>query len=261
MLATHRHEHLLNFAVHVGELMLKNGAETYRVEDTMTRILQVNHFKTIEPFVTPTGIIVTINDDYFPTCTKVVRVKNRTSRLDRIEQLNQLSRDFVSGHISLREAFIILKHIEKLQTYRTSTIILWLGISCGFFSIMFGGKLLDFFLSILIGIGLGLLKNNLDERRIVSFFVLFLCALYIGFMADFLEALLSTLINKESIIIACIMPLLPGVSFTTAIRDAIGDELISGISRGVEALLVAVALAVGIGAALGAKIWIGGLLS
>ena len=56
------------------------------------------------------------------------------------------------------------------------------------------------------------------------------------------------------------MPLLPGVAFTTAVRDASGDELISGISRAVEALLVAVALASGVGIALSICYWLGGPL-
>ncbi|MEE1073087.1 MAG: threonine/serine exporter family protein, partial [Cellulosilyticum sp.] len=64
----------------------------------------------------------------------------------------------------------------------------------------------------------------------------------------------------EPVIIGCIMPLLPGVAFTTAVRDAISDELISGISRAVEALLMAVALATGIGVSLSLSYYIGGLL-
>ena len=67
-------------------------------------------------------------------------------------------------------------------------------------------------------------------------------------------------VNVESMVIGCIMPLLPGVAFTTAVRDAIGDELLSGISRGVEALLVAVAIASGVGVSLGLSYWLGGLL-
>ncbi|MDF2877859.1 MAG: threonine/serine exporter family protein, partial [Clostridia bacterium] len=59
----HHHEQILNFAVKAGELMLKSGAETYRVEDTITRILQANPYEHIDTFVIPTGIIVTVQDD------------------------------------------------------------------------------------------------------------------------------------------------------------------------------------------------------
>ena len=37
---------LLDTAVTAGELMLENGAETYRVEDTMHRILSLSRLQT-----------------------------------------------------------------------------------------------------------------------------------------------------------------------------------------------------------------------
>ena len=43
------------------------------------------------------------------------------------------------------------------------------------------------------------------------------------------------------------MPLLPGLAMTNAIRDTIRGDLISGIARATEALLVASSLAAGVG--------------
>ena len=53
---------LLDTAVLAGQLMLRNGAEIYRVEDTIHRILRVSGFKTTEAYVTSTGLIVTLDD-------------------------------------------------------------------------------------------------------------------------------------------------------------------------------------------------------
>lgn len=260
MQETATHEQILNFAVHTGELMLKSGAETYRVEDTITRILEKHHFYSVDTFVIPTGIMVTIECEGFSLCTKVVRVKNRGTRLDRIELINQLSRDYVAGIVSLTEASKQLKAISECEGYKNSTVILWIGISCAFFSIMFNGNVLDFFITFLVGLGVGYLQNRLKHKHIVTFFVLFICSLFIGFSVMFSYFLFKDALKIEPIIIGCIMPLLPGVAFTTAVRDAIGDELISGIARAVEALLVAVALAAGIGISLSASFWLGGLL-
>ena len=236
----HIHERILNFAVYTGELMLKSGAETYRVEDTITRILEVHKFKTVDTFVIPTGIMVTINDDSFSMLTKVVRIKNRISRLDRVELVNQLSRDYVDGKVDL---YYAERHLEELKnmpsSYSAKTVIFWIGISCGFFSIMFNGSLSEFVLSFFIGCGVGFLHQLLTKKSIINFFVLFLCALFIGFSVSIAHFIFKEHIIVEPIVIGCIMPLLPGVAFTTAVRDAIGDELISGISRAVEALLVA----------------------
>ena len=56
------------------------------------------------------------------------------------------------------------------------------------------------------------------------------------------------------------MPLVPGVAFTNAVRDTIGDELISGISRAVEALFIAIAIAAGVGVAMSIGLYLGGIL-
>lgn len=255
-----RYEKIIKFAVYVGELMLKSGAETYRVEDTITRILKKHHFYSVDTFVIPTGIMVTVESEALSLTTKVVRVKNRVTRLDRIEKLNQLSRDYVAGKITLDEGYSLFEEIKQSSSYSTKTIILWVGISCSFFAIMFNGSIKESILSFFIGIGVGILQHRLSDKHIVNFFVLFICSLSLGFAVMFCRYLFKNQINMEPIIIGCIMPLLPGVAFTTAVRDAIGDELLSGISRGVEALLMAIALAAGIGVSLSLSYALGGLI-
>lgn len=254
------HEKILNFAVSIGELMLKSGAETYRVEDTITRILNVHAFRCVDTFVVPTGIMVTIEGETFSLFTKVARVKNRSNRLDRIERLNQLSRDYVSGQISLEEGLSHFEEIKNTPGYRPCTVILWVGISCSFFSVMFQGTLLEFILSFFIGLGVGFLQDRLNKKQMVNFFALFISALFLGFMAMLCQFIFKGQVNIEPIIIGCIMPLLPGLAFTTAVRDAIGDELVSGITRATEALLAATSLAAGIGISLSISHYIGGLL-
>lgn len=255
-----QHKRILNFAVHTGELMLKSGAETYRVEDTITRILSASQFKTIDTFVIPTGIMVTVNDDSFCMATQIARVKNRSNRLDRIELINQLSRDYVDGHINLETAEKSLDELAHLSSYKPATVVIWVGISCAFFSIMFKANVLDFFITFFIGLWVGLLQYRLAKKQIVNFFIIFICSLFIGFSVSIFSYIFKHAMNIEPIVIGCIMPLLPGVAFTTAVRDAIGDELISGIARGVEALLIAIAIASGIGVSLSIGYWIGGVL-
>ncbi len=240
------YEKILKLAVRTGELMLKCGAETYRVEDTISRMLNHHNFYDVDTFVVPTGIMVTIEEQNFNLTTKISRIKARSNRLDKIEALNQLSRDYVADKITIDEAYSRLKQIDQMKGYSPTSVIIIIGISCGFFSIMFGGGFLEFIVSILIGIPVGLLQYRLGLKKITNFFILFVCAAFLGLLVMIFETL-NPKILIEPITIGCIMPLLPGLSFTNAVRDAISDELLSGISRGLEAILSAVALAAGIG--------------
>ncbi|MHC1748529.1 MAG: threonine/serine exporter ThrE family protein [Cellulosilyticaceae bacterium] len=253
-------EEVLTFAVRIGDMMLKSGAETYRVEDTIIRILSTSDFKTTETFVTPTGIMATLGNDPAPLYTKVCRIKNRSTRFDKIERLNQLSRDYVSGILTTEEAMKVLDSIEATPPYPAWLVIAMIGISCAFLSFMFNGTWIEFLLTLPTGIVIGLIQYRLKLKGIINYLSIFVCSVFIGLMAIAYGIIFDGILHQEPFVIACIMPLLPGVAFTNAVRDTIGDELISGISRGVEALFIAIAIAAGISVGMRFGIYLGGLL-
>ena len=54
------YDDLISAATDVGYLLLRNGAEIYRVEDSMQRIFRAYGVETGEVFAIPTCIFVTI---------------------------------------------------------------------------------------------------------------------------------------------------------------------------------------------------------
>ena len=52
-------------------------------------------------------------------------------------------------------------------------------------------------------------------------------------------------IQYESVVLGSMLPLFPGVAMVNAIRDAINGDLISGVSRAAEAIMIAVGLGIG----------------
>ncbi|HEY9575783.1 MAG TPA: threonine/serine exporter family protein, partial [Lachnospiraceae bacterium] len=68
---------LLDTAVAAGVLMLENGAEIYRVEDTIAHILRKSGLKIAQSYVVPTGIMVTLDDPAIDSLTVIRRVKER----------------------------------------------------------------------------------------------------------------------------------------------------------------------------------------
>ena len=82
---------VLILAIYAGEIMMKNGAEVYRVEDTIHRILKHSGIARADVFVVTTGIVATIADASLPPLTLVKRVENRATNLNRIYQVNNVS--------------------------------------------------------------------------------------------------------------------------------------------------------------------------
>lgn len=248
---------ILHFAVRAGEIMLQSGAETYRVEDTISRILKSRNFETVETFVIPTCIIATIDSHDIELITNVKRIKNRSTRLDKISLVNTLSRKYVSNLISTEDAIAEVNNIDQVHSYSSSVIILATGMSAAFFTIMVGGNFIDFIPAFLIGLIAAIVKVWLTKRDITSYLIYFVSGFIIGSLAVTASSIIPT-INIDPVIIGGIMPFVPGVAFTNSIRDMIGDEIISGLSRGIEAFFIAVSLAAGTGIAMNIFSSIGG---
>lgn len=237
-------------AILSGEIMLRNGAETYRVEDTINRILKTTNFQVIESFVTPTGIIATLDDPSIEMITYVKRVNKRTIHLSKVTLTNDVSRRYCTNQLTIEEAYEKLNIIQNKPTYSNLIITLATGLAAGFFTIVFGGKYNDFIVATMIGSTLGLLDILYTKLEIYKFFYDIVGGCTIALIAILFTKIINIGSNIDLIIIGSIMPLVPGVSFTNAIRDTIEGNLLSGVSRGVEALIVAASIATGVGVVL-----------
>lgn len=83
---------------------IRNGGETYRVEETIWRICKIYGADEAESFATPTGIMASICHQG-KTYSLTRRVSNRTVNLDKIDKVNDLSRSIQSKNY----LFLILK--------------------------------------------------------------------------------------------------------------------------------------------------------
>jgi uncharacterized membrane protein YjjP (DUF1212 family) len=244
---------IAHVAVDAGRIILENGGETYRVEDTILRILAAYNLEAADSFVTPTGIMVSVTDRYAHTVTIVKRIRKRTVDLEKISRVNDLSRNIKTKGMTSDNLSEELIKIDNLQRYDTKTTIIFSALAAAFFTLLFGGNLNDFFSSFLIG---GIIKYvgiSLSSLSINDFFINIFGGILAAFLA-IISGLLSLSDNLDKVIIGSIMLLVPGLSITNAIRDTIAGDLVSGITRAIEAVLVAVAIAVGTGITL--KIWL-----
>lgn len=109
---------LLDMAVLAGEIMIRSGAETHRVEDTLQRILSTSHFAHAESFVFTTGLIVTLSDPESETLSITQRISGTSQNLGRVAEVNSVSRNFCDGKITLDEAMETLYAIKTRGSIR-----------------------------------------------------------------------------------------------------------------------------------------------
>lgn len=248
---------IMRIALFAGEIMLRSGGETYRVEDTIVRICRCMGIKHIQAFVTPTVIIIAnYRADGF---SFMKTIHHRSTDLKKISLVNDFSRDLQSCKISVQDAMAELRGINGIPQYPKWSQILWSGIASGSFALLFGGSPRDFFAAFVIAMVAMGVSTKIEKLSLTSFLANIAAGAVISTLAimflgiDFGDSL-------DMIIVGSIMPFLPGVSFTNGIRDFISGDLMSGASRVSEAILVAISIAVGVGSILQLWIKIGGLL-
>lgn len=239
-----------------GKIMLQSGAEIYRIEDTMNRIARACAIPEAQSYVTPTGIFLTLQgSEQNQQQTKFLRINNRQIDLNKIVGVNEISRKLSEREITLQQAKESLLTIEKSSPlYPLWLQIIAAALTSGFFSLAFGGTIIDFLPSVAAG-GLGFLLYTISTRRIiVKFFSEIFAAFTIGCIAYLFYYLGSYYLNIDihidKVIIGSVMPLVPGVLIMNSIRDLMAGDLVAGLARGTEAFLTSFAIGSGVAVAL-----------
>lgn len=245
---------IVRTAVLAGKLMLCSGAETYRVEDTMNHILRTAKTQTAEALVFMTGIVATVDSPDIEPVTVMRRVKSRGTNLNRIMQVNTISRKYCAGEMGLKEAYESLGSIQKRQ-YRTGIYNLATIVTPAGFAPMFGGGAEEIAIAALMGAVLAVFLTA-GKRWKIHGFILDVASSFAIAAAGFLLGSRLTGLDLDVVIISAIMPLVPGVAITNAVRDILQGDYMSGNARVLEAFLTAAGIAVGVGAG----IWFAGLL-
>lgn len=240
------HKLVMDVAVLAGEIMLKSGAETYRVEDTMKHILNTGHTKTAEVLVMLTGIVATMEDPGMEPITVMRRVEDRGTNIYRVMEVNEISRQYCAGKLSLEKTYKALKNMKGRQystlVYNIATVLVPMG-----FAPLWGGGIEEIAGSAAVGCVLALLMTVGKRLRAEGFFLNSVCAAGIT-AASILIHFIYPGIKTDTLIISGLMPLVPGMAVTNAVRDTLRHDYISGGARVLEAFVTAAAIALGAGA-------------
>lgn len=239
-------EQILDLVLLAGEVLLRNGAETCRVEETVEHMGRASGAQKVEAFVIPTGVIVTIADQEGHSVTAMRRIRNRTINLDRVAKVNELSRRISDGRMTGSEAMAILKRIARERTgLSLFPSMVASGILGATFAALQQATMSEQLLTFFIASFVRYIAHVVSMLQGVRFTFEFLGAIAAAALATLAVSIWPNL-SKDAMIVGGIVPLVPGVAITNAIRDVIGGDFLSGTVRGLEALLTSVAVAMGV---------------
>lgn len=238
---------VLDLASDIGHLLLSSGAETYRVEDTVYRIVAHYGGQNVNVYAVPNCIIISAEDQEGQVYNRLLRITSRGSNLGRVRRGNELSRQITGQTLSIDEAFERLKEIKK-EKYDYPPYLHYIAatVLCGLFTILFSsGQYNDILAGSITGFAGFFSFNYLNRLTNVQFFSEMGASFIAGWTA-FLLVSLSLGTDMNIIIISSVMPLVPGRAITTGFRDLMADDYVSGVSILADAMLTAAAIGMGV---------------
>jgi len=239
---------LLDIAVDLGYELAMAGAETYRIEESVVRMLQTYGLQA-QVFAIPNNLTVSIETPEGKPMTMMRRIGHHGNDLDSVDQFSAMSRAIVNRKPEPELARKWLNQLrENKRSYRLSLRLLGYFLGAFGFGLFFGGTLLDAFWGGALGVLVGLVTTFFDSIKANQFFCTIAASFLMALCAYNIGALNLTT-SADSVIIGALMILVPGLLFTNAMRDIIYGDTNSGVNRIVQVFLVAAALALGTAAA------------
>ena len=238
-----------DIAMEAGQILLQNGAEISRVEETMERICRYYGENGADFFVLSNGIFTTGGYATQESYAKVRHIPVNGARLDKVVAVNQLSREIEEGkYESLDAVKEKLEEISNMPSSKNWQKILASGVGSGFFCVLTGGSLLDCIAAFIAGIVLYTYIIFISEKYLSK-----ILGNILGGAIIMMVCILCLKVHLgnhlENIISGAIMPMIPGVAFTNGIRDMADGDYISGAVRMLDAILRFVCIAIGVGVA------------
>lgn len=246
---TDKFSEVLEVATEAGHVLLENGAEIARVEETMQRMSSNFGVKDADFFVLSNGIFTTgssvTSDVHTDRYAKVEYIPIKAAQMEKIVEINSLSRDIEAGKYSLAEARERVREIRNMPQKPWWEQILGSAFGSAGFCILFGGAFEDAIASFLVGMLLWCLVLPMSRPGLSKVLV----NITGGAFATLLCMLCYRLglgHNLGNMMIGALIPLIPGVPFTNGIRDIANEDYIAGATRLMDALLVFLGIAVGV---------------
>jgi len=236
----------VNMVAAVGGSLLENGAEIYRVEESMQRIFDAYGITKYNVFAIPSCIILTVSDDEGHSYTKLLRIEAKGTNLYMVERFNGLCRNICKDTPEFEKVHDDIKKINEEPQYNFFLQILSRALIASAFTLFFGGTISDAIFALGCGATIKFTTHIMGKFRLNSFFTNIMASAAASAFAVF-AVHIGWADNVDKMIIGTFMNLVPGVAITNLMRDMISGDLMAGVIKLTEALLVALAIALGAG--------------
>ena len=235
---------ILDLALDMAYILLISGAEMSRVDNTIQAVCDVYGAYNVEYFTYPRFIIITL-DYQGKTYTKSIKIRNKFPDFNKLEKISKTYDEIIKFAPDIDSVIKKVEKIAKEKRFGLPALMIGYFIIPASLTLFFGGTFYEAPIAGLIGL-LVLLLTTAILKVTATFFIP--TALY-SFVMVFLTNLLGffgIVKNTSSMEIALLMIVVPGLLITNSMREFVSGEYLTGYSKLIEALLLAIAVALGV---------------
>lgn len=235
---------VLTFALDLGKSMIKCSAEVNRVEETVIRICYAYGIKKAQVFSIISMITATVIEDNGHPHTQTRRIYAYSTNFGRLEKLNALSRKICAETPDIDEARKELTEI--CADHKDFSVKACIGhiVAAAAFTVFFNGTDLDALAAAPIGLIIYLMNTYIKARGMSRLFFTALTSAISGTLA-LLFVRIGFGENPGTIMIGDIMLIIPGLMLINSVREMLCGDVMSGLLRLLESIIIAMSIACG----------------
>jgi uncharacterized membrane protein YjjP (DUF1212 family) len=249
-------EVLADYLVEVAAALVRYGCPSYRLEEVVARTAELEGYQ-VESFALPTGVFLNVLTPDGRPVHRMARVKDWTLDLGRLGQIDAIFNDVSARRIDLAEGLARLRALEDTPRRRPGLDWVAQAAVAAAAAALFHGGPSEIALGGLSGLGIGALwRAGRRWPRVRLLGDLAGGALAAGVAS--LGARLLPSLSREVVVLAGVILLVPGMTFTTGLAELVYKNLVSGGARLMEALITFLSLVFGVALVLGLERFVGG---
>lgn len=233
----------LRLFMDIGAMMIRNGSEVKRVEDTLRRMGKAYGAERMDVFAITSTLVCTMNMPDGTVCSMTRGTRDGTKTdFWKLERINALSREYCRKKIDTDKLKICIEDIEHSSAPRFR-VCLGSVLAAGTLAVFFGGNILDGVFAAVFALAIWLMQVYFALVCTNNILFNFVCSFVTGVLIGVAGHIFP--IHGDKVMIGDIMLLIPGLALTNAVKDMFVGDTITGSLRLVESLLWAVAIACG----------------
>jgi uncharacterized membrane protein YjjP (DUF1212 family) len=236
---------IVEVALRAGQLLIQNGAESQRVEESV-RIVGTGLGCDWGDVLVSHHALVVSHSSKGRFRTKIRRVSSDSVNMTTVTAISHLVHRVEEGKYDCDQVRSELRRISALpRHYNRRLTAVMVGLACAAFSRLFGGDWTIFFVTWMAAIGATLVRQELTKHHFNRYLVVILTSFVAGLLVG-LANLIKLSAHLEIALAASVLMLVPGVPFINAVEDLIKGHTVVGAARAVNGVLIILAIALGL---------------